>query len=53
MMGWKDAIVGWLLKNIRVDIDDICQAIEGMDTDRDGSLDLGELVRGILKAVER
>ena len=52
-MGWKEIIVGWLLKSIKVDVDVICKAIEGMDANDDGSLDLGELIRGSLKWVKR
>ena len=52
-MGWRELIVGWLLSSIKVDIDTICKAIEGMDANDDGSLDLGELIRGILKLVKR
>ena len=52
-MSWKAAVVGWLLRTIRVDVDVICKAIEGMDANDDGSLDLGELIRGILKLVKR
>lgn len=48
---WKAAIVGWLLRNIRVDIDTLCRAIEAMDVNHDGSLDLGELIKGILRIV--
>ena len=53
-MGWRELIVGWLLSSIKVDIDTICKAIEGMDdVNSDGSLDLGELIKGILKLVKR
>ena len=52
-MGWKEIIVGWLLKSIKVDVDVICKAIEGMDVNQDGSLDLGELIKGILQLVKR
>ena len=52
-MGWRELIVGWLLSSIKVDIGTICKAIEGMDVNSDGSLDLGELIRGILKLVKR
>ena len=52
-MGWRELIVGWLLSSIKVDIDTICKAIEGMDVNSDGSLDLGELIRGILKLVKK
>ena len=51
-MGWKEIIVGWLLKSMKVDVDVICKAIEGMDVNSDGSLDLGELIKGILKLVK-
>ena len=51
-MGWKEIIVGWLLKSIKVDVDVICKAIEGRDVNSDGSLDLGELIKGILKLVK-
>ena len=51
-MGWKEIIVGCLLKSIKVDVDVICKAIEGMDVNSDGSLDLGELIKGILKLVK-
>ena len=52
-MGWRELIVGWLLSCIKVDIDTICKAIEGMDVNQDGSLDLGELVAGILRLVKK
>ena len=52
-MKWKAVVVGWLLKAVKVDVDTICKAIEGMDANDDGSLDLGELIRGILKLVKR
>ena len=52
-MSWKAAVVGWLLRSVRVDVDVICKAIEGMDVNQDGSLELGELIRGILKLVKR
>ena len=52
-MTWKAVVVGWLLRSVRVDVDVICKAIEGMDVNQDGSLDLGELVAGILKLVKR
>ena len=52
-MGWKEIIVGWLLKSIKVDVDVICKAIEGMDVNQDGSLDRGELIKGILQLVKR
>lgn len=52
-MGWKAVVVGWLLRTIRVDVDVICKAIEGMDVNQDGSLDLGELIKGILRLVKR
>ena len=52
-MGWKEIIVGWLLKSVKVDVDVICKAIEGMDVNQDGSLDLGELIKGILQLVKR
>ena len=52
-MRWKAVVVGWLLKAVRVDVDTICNAIETMDVNRDGSLDLGELVAGILRLVKK
>ena len=52
-MGWKEIVVGWLLKSIKVDVDVICKAIEGMDANQDGSLDLGELIKGILALVRK
>ena len=52
-MTWKAAVVGWLLRSVRVDVDVICKAIEGMDVNQDGSLDLGELIKGILRLVKR
>ena len=52
-MTWKAAVVGWLLRSVRVDVDVICKAIEGMDVNQDGSLDLGELIKGILQLVKR
>ena len=52
-MGWRELIVGWLLSSIKVDINTICKAIEGMDVNSDGSLDLGELIRGILGLVRK
>lgn len=52
-MTWKAVVVGWLLRSVRVDVDVICKAIEGMDVNQDGSLDLGELIKGILKLVKR
>jgi len=52
-MGWKAVVVGWLLKAVKVDVDTICNAIETMDVNQDGSLDLGELVAGILKLVKK
>lgn len=51
-MGWKETLIGWLLKSIKVDVDVICSAIENMDINSDGSLDLGELIRVILKLVK-
>ena len=51
-MSWKAVVVGWLLRSVRVDVDVICKAIEGMDINSDGSLDLGELIKGILKLVK-
>ena len=51
-MTWKAVVVGWLLRSVRVDVDVICKAIEGMDVNQDGSLDLGELIKGILKLVK-
>ena len=53
IMGWRELLVGWLLSSIKVDIDTICKAIEGMDVNSDGSLDLGELIRGILGLVRK
>ena len=53
IMGWRELIVGWLLSSIKVDIDTICKAIEGLDVNSDGSLDLGELIRGILGLVRK
>ena len=53
IMGWRELIVGWLRSSIKVDIDTICKAIEGMDVNSDGSLDLGELIRGILGLVRK
>lgn len=52
-MSWKAAVVGWLLRTIKVDVDVICRAIEGMDVNQDASLDLGELIKGILRLVKR
>ena len=52
-MGWRELIVGWLLSSIKVDINTICKAIEGMDANDDCSLDLGELIRGILGLVRK
>ena len=52
-MGWRELIVGWLLSSIKVDIDTICKAIEGMDVNSDGSLDLGELIKGILGVLKK
>ena len=52
-MGWKAVVVGWLLKAVKVDVDTICNAIETMDVNQDGCLDLGELTRGILKLVKK
>ena len=52
-MGWRELIVGWLLSSIKVDINTICKAIEGMDVNQDGSLDLGELIKGILALVRK
>ena len=52
-MTWKAVVVGWLLRSVRVDVDVICKAIEGMDVNQDGSLDLGELIKGILQLVKR
>ena len=52
-MKWKAVVVGWLLKAVKVDVDTICKAIEGMDVNQDDSLDLGELVAGILKLVKK
>ena len=52
-MSWKAVVVGWLLRSVRVDVDVICKAIEGMDVNQDGSLDLGELIKGILQLVKR
>ena len=52
-MSWKAAVVGWRLSTLRVDVDVICKAIEGMDVNQDGSLDLGELIKGILQLVKR
>ena len=52
-MSWKAVVVGWLLRSVRVDVDVICKAIEGMDVNQDGSLDLGELIKGILRLVKR
>ena len=52
IMGWRELFVGWLLSSIKVDIDTICKAIEGMDVNSDGSLDLGELIKGILGLVK-
>ena len=52
-MSWRELIVGWLLSSIKVDINTICKAIEGRDVNSDGSLDLGELIRGILKLVKK
>lgn len=52
-MSLKAVVVGWLLRTIRVDIDVICRAIEGLDDNGDGSLDLGELVSGILRLVRK
>ena len=53
IMGWRELIVGWLLSSIKVDIDTICKAIEGMDVNSDGSLDLGELIKGILGVLKK
>ena len=53
IMGWRELIVGWLLSSIKVDVVTICKAIEGMDVNSDGSLDLGELIRGILGLVRK
>ena len=52
-MGWGELIVGWLLSSIKVDIDTICKAIEGMAVNSDGSLDLGQLTRGMLGLVSK
>ena len=52
-MTWKAVVVGWLLRSVRVDVDVICKAIEGMDVNSDGSLDLGELIKGILALVRK
>ena len=52
ILGWRELIVGWLLSAIKVDINTICKAIEGMDVNSDGSLDLGELIKGILGLVK-
>ena len=52
-MGWRELIVGWLLSSIKVDINTICKAIEGMDVNSDGSLDLGELIKGILGVLKK
>ena len=52
-MGWRELIVGWLLSSIKVDIDTICKAIEGMDVNSDGSLALGELISGIMGLVRK
>lgn len=52
-MGWRELIVGWLLSSIKVDINIICKAIEGMDVNSDGSLDLGELIKGILGVLKK
>lgn len=53
IMGWRELIVGWLLSSIKVDINTICKAIEGMDVNSDGSLDLGELIKGILGVLKK
>ena len=53
IMGWRELIVGWLLSSIKVDITSICKAIEGMDVNSDGSLDLGELIKGILGVLKK
>lgn len=52
-MGWRELIVGWVLSSIKVDINTICKAIEGMDVNSDGSLDLGELIKGILGVLKK
>ena len=52
-MGWNAVVVGWLPKAGPVDADPICNAIETMDVNQDGSLDLGELVAGILRLVKK
>ena len=52
-MGWRELIVGWLLSSIKVDINTICKAIEGMEVNSDGSLDLGELIKGILGVLKK
>ena len=52
-MGWKAVVVGWLLKAVKVDVDTMCNAIETMDVNQDGSLDVGAPAAGSLERVKK
>ena len=46
-MGLADAIIRWLLKSIRVRPEDLERYARQLDTDKDGWVDLSELVEFI------
>lgn len=51
-MTWKERVAAWLLCNVKVDIDMLCRVIETLDTDKDGYLSLGEIVRGVGRLIK-
>jgi Ca2+-binding EF-hand superfamily protein len=46
-MGLADAIIRWLLKSIRIRPEDLERYARDLDADKDGYVDLGELVEYI------
>lgn len=46
-MGVSDVIVEWLLRNVRIPTTVINEAVETVDKDDDGYVDLGEVVAAI------
>lgn len=48
-MGISDVIIKWLLGNVRIPTTVINEAVETVDKDDDGYVDLGEVVAAIRK----
>ena len=46
-MGLKDAIISWIFKNARIPKAVLVGAIDKVDADQDGYIDLAEFVQGL------